>query len=96
MTEYGRYDQIPRDNRLCSFCRANENEDDIHLHLIFQLPEIFYSKGQINNKVQFYVHKFKHLPPIEVIKELKNPCNYFVIFNLENLSYLALIYVANC
>lgn len=61
-----------------------KNEDDIHLHLIFQLPEIFYSKGQINNKVQFCVQKFKHLPPIEVIKELKNPCNYFVIFNLEN------------
>ena len=29
--ENGRYDQIPRDNRLCPTCKSNQIEDEIHL-----------------------------------------------------------------
>ena len=31
LIETGRYDQIPRDNRLCPACKSNQIEDEIHL-----------------------------------------------------------------
>ena len=31
LIETGRYDQIPRDNRLCPTCKSNQIEDEIHL-----------------------------------------------------------------
>ena len=32
LIETGRYDQIPRDNRLCPTCGSNQIEDEFHLH----------------------------------------------------------------
>ena len=37
MTELGRYNNSPRDNRLCPVCDCNQTEDEIHSLLLFQI-----------------------------------------------------------
>ena len=44
MIKTGRYDQIPRDNRLCPTCASKQIEDEIHL-LIPILNTQFLEKG---------------------------------------------------
>ena len=43
-------------------------------------------KYEFYNKVQFYVHNTKQLPPIEAIKELMNSFNYYV--NLQLMKFV--------
>ena len=79
MIESGRYDQIRRENRLCLSCRSNEIEDETQF--LFNCPKYSIQRDEFYNKVQFYVHNIKQLPPIEAIKELMNS-NYFVDLQL--------------
>ena len=77
MIESGRYDQIPRENRLYPSLRSNEIEDKTHF--LFNCPKLdSIQRDEFYNKVQFYVHNIKQLPPMEAIKELMNSSNYFV------------------
>ena len=84
MIESGRYDQIPRQNRLCPCCRSNEIEDETHF--LFNCPKYSIQRDELYNKMQFYVHNIKQLPPIEAIKELVNSSNYFV--NLQLMKFV--------
>ena len=84
MVECGRYDQIPRENRLCPSCRSNEIEDETHF--LFNCPKYFIPRDEFYNKVQFYVQNIKQLPPIEAIEELINSSNYFV--NLQLVKFV--------
>ena len=82
--ESGRYDQIPRENRLCPSCRSSEIEDETHF--LFKCPKCSIQRDEFYNKAQFYVHNIKQLPPIEAIKELMNSSNYFV--NLQLMKFV--------
>ena len=46
LIETGRYDQIPRDNRLCLTCKSNQIEDEIHL--------LFHCTKYCSFRVEFY------------------------------------------
>ena len=83
MIESGRYDQILRENRLCPSCKSNETEDETHF--FFNCPKYSIQRDEFYNKVQFYVHNIKQLPPIEAINELMNYSNYFVNLQLMKL-----------
>ena len=61
----GRYDQIPRKNRLCPSCRSNEIEDETHF--LFNCPKYSIQRDEFYNKVQFYVHNIKQLPPLKLM-----------------------------
>ena len=74
----------PRENRLCPSCRSNEIEDETHF--LFNCPKYFIQRDELYNKVQFYVHNIKQLPPIEAIKELMNSSNYLV--NLQLMKFV--------
>ena len=80
MMESGRYDQIPRENRLCPSCNFNEIEDEIHF--LFSCPKYSIPRDEFYSKVQFHVYTIKQLPPVEAIKELMNSSNYFFNFQL--------------
>ena len=84
MIKSGRYDQIPRENRLCPSCGSNEIEDETHF--LFNCPKYSIQRDEFYNKVQFYVYNIKQLPPIEAIKELMNSSNYFV--NLQLMKFV--------
>ena len=43
-------------------------------------------KYEFYNKVQFYIHNTKQLPPIEAIKELMNSFHYYV--NLQLMKFV--------
>ena len=59
MIESGRYDQIPRENRLCPSYRSNEIEEETHF--LFNCPKYSIQRDEFYNKVQFYVHNIKQL-----------------------------------
>ena len=87
MTEYGRYDRIPRDNRLCPSCRSNEIEDETHF--LFNCPKYSIQRDEFYTKVLFFVPNIKQLPPTEAIKELINSSNYFSNLQLMNFFLFA-------
>ena len=63
LIETGRYDQIPRVNRLCPTCRSNQIEDEIYL--LFHCPKYeFLETGFTGNRVPptkaiFYIRSYK-------------------------------------
>ena len=80
----GRYDQIPRENRLCLSCRSSEIEDEIHF--LFNCLKYSIPRDEFYSKVLFCAHNVKQLPPIEAIKELINFSYYFV--NLQLMKFV--------
>ena len=56
LTETGRYDQIPRDNRLCPTCGSNQIEDEFHLLFQMNLQKNRKSNTK-HNIITFYAIK---------------------------------------
>ena len=48
-----RYDQIPRDNRLCPVCGSNQIEDKIHF--LFDCPKYLILKDRFHKKTEYYL-----------------------------------------
>ena len=71
--------------KLYSSCRSNEIEDEIHF--LFNCPKKYSIPSDKHNKVQFFVHNVKQLPPIETVKELMSSCNHFV--NLQLMKFIS-------
>ena len=80
MTKTGRYDQIPRDNRLCPTCGSNQIEDEIPL--FFHCPKwLNFQENRVpptKYKTNIYI--------IEATKELTNSDNYFV--NMQVMRFI--------
>ena len=74
LIETGRYDQNPRDNRLCPTCKSNQIEDEIHLLFHWtkycSFRDEFYKKieNQIPNTITSYASHQK----------LMNSDNYYL------------------
>ena len=82
--ECGRYNQIPREHRLCPPCRSNELEDEIRF--LFNCPKYSIPRDKFySSKVQLCVHNMKQWPPVEEIKKLMNSFNYCINFQLMKL-----------
>ena len=74
LIETGRYDQIPRDNRLCPTWKSNQRlkMKFIYFSIVLLFRDEFYKKieNQIPNIAQ--------LPPIQATKNLMNSDNYYL------------------
>ena len=85
--ETGRYDNIPRDERLCSLCNCNKIEDETHFSLDFpsisSIREMFFSKLQ---------PKIPFLRSLEtLLSHLMNSTDYFINIQLISLIYIILL-----
>ena len=69
---------------MSAYGRYNEIEDETHF--IFSCPKYSIQRDEFYNKVQFFVHNIKQLPPVEAIKELMNSSNYSV--NLQLMKFV--------
>ena len=83
MIEIGRYDQIPREDRLCSICRCNQIEDEHHF--LFVCPKYSILRDEFYRKIKYHLPNIKQLSPIKVTTELINSPNYFV--NIQMLKF---------
>ena len=84
--ERGRYDKIPRDERLCSLCSCNKIEDETHLLLdcpnYSSIRDRFFSK--IEPKSHFY--DYYHMRPY-FLSHLMNCTDYFI--NFQVISFIS-------
>ena len=83
--ETGRYDNIPRNERLCHFCNCNNIEDETHFLLdcsaYSRVRDIFFSK--IESKLPL----LRLLPRETLISHLMNSTDYFV--NTQLISFIS-------
>ena len=82
-TETGRYDNIPRDEMLCSLCNSNRIDDETHFPLdcpsFSPIREMFFSKLQPQIP-------FLRLEPHEtLLSHLINSSDYFIKIQLISI-----------
>ena len=76
LIETGRYDQIPRDNRLCPMCKSNQIEDEIHL--LFHCTKYCSFRDEFYKKIENQIPNITQLPPMQATKKLMNSDNYYL------------------
>ena len=63
--ETGRYDKVPRDERLCSLCNCNKIEDETYFLLDFpsysSIRDRFFSLTSVGLNTSHVTHNFLHL-----------------------------------
>ena len=80
MIELGRYNNTPRDNRLCTVCDCNKTEDEIHF--LFYCSKYATIRDNFYKKIQPIIQNVSRLPVPDLILELMNSSDYFVIMQL--------------
>ena len=80
MIELGRYNNTPRDNRLCPVCDYNKTEGEIHF--LFYRSKYATIRDNFYKKIQPIIQNVSRLPVPDLILELMNSSNYFVIMQL--------------
>ena len=86
--ETGRYDNIPRDERLCNLCNCNRIEDETHFLLdcpsFSSIREMFFSK--LESKIPFLrLHSHETL-----LSNLMNSTDYFINIQLNFICIILL------
>ena len=76
LIETGRYDQIPRDNRLCHSCGSNQIEDEFHL--LFHCTKYCTFRDEFYKKIENQIPNITQLPPMQATKKLMNSDNYYL------------------
>ena len=83
--ETGRYENIPRKERICHFCTSNKIEDENHLLLdckaYYQIRDIFFSK------LETKIPDFKSLSHDTLISLLINSSDYLI--NCQLVSFIS-------
>ena len=78
--ETGRYDNLPRDEMLCSLCNCNRIEDETHILLdcpsFSSIREVFFSK--LESKIPFLQLKSHET----LLSHLVNSSDYFIKIQL--------------
>ena len=80
MIELGRYNNTPRDNRLCPVCDCNTTEDEIHF--LFYCSKYATIRDNFYKKIKPIIQNVSRLPVPDLILELMNSSDYFVIMQL--------------
>ncbi len=65
MIELGRYNNTPRDNRLCPVCDCNKTEDEIHFFYCSKYATI---RDNFYKKIQPFVQNVSRLPVPELTR----------------------------
>ena len=83
--ETGRYDKIPREERLCNLCNSNKIEDETHFLLdcprYSSIRDMFFSK--IESKIPF----LRLLSYETLISHLMNSTDYYI--NIQLISFIS-------
>ena len=83
--ETGRYDKIPREERLCNLCNSNKIEDETHFLLdcprYSSIRDMFFSK--IESKIPF----LRLLSHETLIAHLMNSTDYYI--NIQLISFIS-------
>ena len=83
--ETGRYDKIPREERLCNLCNSNKIEDETHFLLdcprYSSIRDMFFSK--IESKIPF----LRLLSHETLISHLMNSSDYYL--NIQLISFIS-------
>ena len=74
--ETGRYDQIPRVNRLCTLCKSNQIEDESHFLIYCNKYSIL--RNEFYKKIEHIIPNFKQLSPLQIIRELMTSSNHYI------------------
>ena len=86
--ETGRYDNIPRDERLCNLCNCNRIEDETHFLLdcpsFSSIREMFFSK--LESKIPFLLLQSHET----VLSNLMNSTDYFINIQLNFICIILL------
>ena len=80
MIELGTYNNTPRDNRLCPVCDCKKTEDEINF--LFYCSEYATIRDNFDKKIQPIIQNVSRLPVPDLISELMNSSDYFVIMQL--------------
>ena len=80
MIELGKYNNTPRDNRLCQVCACNQTEDEIHF--LFYCSKYATMRDNFYKKIEPFILNVSRLPVTDLILELMNTSNYFVSMQL--------------
>ena len=94
MIELGRYNNTPRDNRLCPVCDCNTTEDEIHF--LFYCSKYATITDNFYKKIQPIIQNVSRLPVPDLILELMNSSDYFDIIQFLYDIHLVLIHVPKC
>ena len=74
--ETGRYDQIPRDNRLCHTFGSNQTEGEFHL--LFHCTKFCTFRDEFYKKIENQIPSITQLLPMQATKKLMNSDNYYL------------------
>jgi len=85
MIELGRYEDTPRDNRLCPVCDCNQTKDEIHF--LFYCSKYATTRDNFYKKIQPFIQNVSWLPVSDLILELMNSSNFFV--NMQLIKFIS-------
>ena len=76
----GRYDQIPRVNRLCPICESNQIEDEYHFLIYCNKYSIL--RNNFYKTMEHIFPTFKELSSLQAIGELMTSLNHHINIQL--------------
>ena len=85
MIELGRYNNTPRENRLCPVCDCNQIEDEIHF--LFYCSKNATIRDNFYKKMEPFILNVSRLPVTDLILILINSSNYFV--NMQLIKFIS-------
>ena len=83
--ETGRYDNIPRNERICNFCNCNKIEDETHF--LLDCPAYSQVRGIFFSKIESKLPLLRLLPRETLLSHLMNSTGYFV--NIKLISFIS-------
>ena len=81
----GRYDNVPRNERICNFCNCNKIEDETHF--LLDCPAYSQVRGIFFSKIEFKLPLLRLLPRETLLSHLMNSTDYFV--NIKLISFIS-------
>ena len=83
--ETGRYDKIPRDERLCSLCNCNKIEDETHF--LLDCPSYSSIRDRFFSKIEPKIPFLRLLSHETLLSHLMNCTDYFI--NIQLISFIS-------
>ena len=83
--ETGRYDKIPRDERLCSLCNCNKIEDETHF--LLDCPSYSSIRDRFFSKIEPKILFLLLLSHETLLSHLMNFADYFI--NIQLISFIS-------
>ena len=83
--ETGRYDKIPRDERLCSLCNCNKIEDETHF--LLDCPSFSSIRDRLFSKIEPKMPFLRLLSHETLLSHLMNCTDYFI--NIQLISFIS-------